>query len=83
MWVVADLDEDYIAKMEDVLAAYEQPDNPQAFGERAGPLALMIAWSRSAMARSGCGNAAIAASTSLSPSAWLARPARRGSDFNS
>jgi len=29
MWVVADLDEDYIAKMEDVLATYEQPYNPQ------------------------------------------------------
>jgi hypothetical protein len=25
MWVVADLDEDYISKMEDVLATYEQP----------------------------------------------------------
>ena len=29
MWVVADLDEDYIAKMEDVLETYEQPYNPQ------------------------------------------------------
>jgi len=29
MWVVADLDEDYIAKMEDVLATYEQPYDPQ------------------------------------------------------
>jgi hypothetical protein len=29
MWVVADLDEDYIAKMEDVLKTYEQPYNPQ------------------------------------------------------
>ena len=29
MWVVADLDEDYIAKMEDVLATYERPYNPQ------------------------------------------------------
>jgi hypothetical protein len=28
MWCVADLDEDYIAKMEDVLEVYEQPDNP-------------------------------------------------------
>ena len=27
--VVADLDEDYIAKMEDVLATYEQPYDPQ------------------------------------------------------
>ena len=30
MWVVADLDEDYIAKMEDVLKMYEQPYDPQA-----------------------------------------------------
>jgi DDE superfamily endonuclease len=29
MWVVANLDEDYIAKMEDVLATYEQPYDPQ------------------------------------------------------
>jgi hypothetical protein len=29
MWVVADLDEDYIAKMEDVLETYEQPYDPQ------------------------------------------------------
>jgi hypothetical protein len=29
MWVVADLDEDYIAKMEDVLEVYEQPYDPQ------------------------------------------------------
>ena len=28
MWCVADLDEDYIAKMEDVLEVYEQPYNP-------------------------------------------------------
>src|SRR2546425_10055783 len=41
----------------------------QVFGERAGALALMIAWSRSALARSGSGIAAIFASTSLSPSA--------------
>ena len=27
--MVADLDEDYIAKMEDVLARYEQPYDPQ------------------------------------------------------
>ena len=25
MWVVADLDDDYIAKMEDVLEVYERP----------------------------------------------------------
>jgi len=29
MWVVADLDEAYIAKMEDVLETYEQPYDPQ------------------------------------------------------
>jgi hypothetical protein len=29
MWVVADLDEDYITKMEDVLTTYEQPFNRQ------------------------------------------------------
>src|SRR5437763_12503848 len=41
----------------------------QVFGDRPGALALMIAWSRSAMARSGSRIAAIFASTSLSPSA--------------
>jgi hypothetical protein len=29
MWVVADLDEEYITKMEDVLAVYERPHDPQ------------------------------------------------------
>src|SRR5438270_1145347 len=29
MWVVADLDDEYIAKMEDVLEVYERPYNPQ------------------------------------------------------
>ena len=29
MWVVADLDDDYIAKMEDVLEVYERPYDPQ------------------------------------------------------
>jgi len=28
MWCVADLSEDYIAKMEDVLGTYEQPYDP-------------------------------------------------------
>jgi hypothetical protein len=52
------------------------------FSERAGPLALMIAWSRLAMARSGCGRGAIFASTSPSPSVLPAcRP--RASAFNS
>src|SRR5438552_1088114 len=41
----------------------------QVFGARAGALAVMIAWSRLAMARSGSCIAAIAASTALSPSA--------------
>src|SRR5438477_5793975 len=41
----------------------------QVFDERAGALALMMAWSRLAMARSGSCIAAIAASTALSPSA--------------
>src|SRR5207247_7975642 len=44
----------------------------QVRGERAGPLAVMMAWSRSAMARSGFGISAIFASTSLSPSALSA-----------
>src|SRR5579859_4803725 len=39
----------------------------QVFGERVGALALMITWSRPAMARSGSSIAAIAASTVLSP----------------
>src|SRR5260221_10528766 len=38
----------------------------QVFGERAGALALMIAWSRLAIARSGAGISAIFASTALS-----------------
>src|SRR4030095_16326027 len=29
MWVVADLDDDYIAKMEDVLEVYNRPYDPQ------------------------------------------------------
>ena len=29
MWVVADLDDDYIAKMEDVLEVYEWPHDPK------------------------------------------------------
>jgi len=29
MWVVADLDDDYISKMEDVLEVYERPYDPQ------------------------------------------------------
>jgi hypothetical protein len=37
----------------------------QVLGDSAGALALMIVWSRSAVARSGCGISAIFASTSL------------------
>src|ERR1700716_165263 len=55
----------------------------QVLGERAGALALMMAWSRSAMARSGFGISAIFASTSLSPSALPARGPRRASAFSS
>jgi hypothetical protein len=29
MWCVADLDAEYVAKMEDVLATYEKPYNPK------------------------------------------------------
>src|SRR3989442_11840320 len=43
----------------------------------------MMAWSRSAMARSGFGISAIFASTSLSPSAFFARGPRRASAFSS
>src|SRR5882757_10549096 len=53
----------------------------QSLGERAGALALMIAWSRSPRARSGPGIAAIVASTALSPSALSARGAGRGAAF--
>src|SRR5438128_2259255 len=55
----------------------------QVLGERAGALALMMVWSRSAMARSGFGISAIFASTSLSPSAFFARGPRRASAFSS
>src|SRR5262245_59078689 len=44
----------------------------QVFGERSGALALMIAWSRLAIARSGYCISAIFASTALSPSALSA-----------
>src|SRR6266487_2470926 len=55
----------------------------QVLGERAGALALMMAWSRSAMARSRSGISAIFASTSLSPSALPARGPRRAAAFSS
>src|SRR5207245_1298205 len=44
----------------------------QSFGESTGALALTIAWSRLARARSAAGNSAIFASTALSPSAFPA-----------
>src|SRR3954471_17028237 len=55
----------------------------QVLGERAGALALTMAWSRSAMTRSGSGISAIFASTSLSPSALPARGPRRAGAFSS
>src|SRR5258708_3703344 len=53
----------------------------QSLGERAGALALMIAWSRSPRVRSGSGIAAIFASTALSPSALSARGPGRAAAF--
>src|SRR5436190_21279914 len=53
----------------------------QSFGERAGALALMIAWSRSPRARSGSDISAIFASTALSPSALSARGPGRAAAF--
>src|SRR5881397_806675 len=55
----------------------------QVLGQRAGALPLMMAWSRSAMARSGFGISAIFASTSRSASACFARGPRRASAFSS
>src|SRR5204863_7182755 len=53
----------------------------QVLGERTGPLALMIAWSRLPMARSGSRISAIFASTALSPSALSARGPRSADAF--
>src|SRR5947209_16046405 len=53
----------------------------QVLGERAGALALMIAWSRLAMARSGSDISAIFARTALSPSALSARGPRPAEVF--
>src|SRR2546422_113558 len=55
----------------------------QVLGERAGALALMIAWSRLPMARSGSRISAIFASTALSPSALSARGPRPADVFSS
>src|SRR5947209_13389605 len=55
----------------------------QSLGERAGALALMMAWSRSPMARSGSGISSIFASTALSPSALSARGPQRADALSS
>src|SRR5205809_2377935 len=55
----------------------------QVLGERVGALALMIAWSRLAMARSGSRISAIFASTALSPSASSPRGPRAADFFRS
>src|SRR6516165_636575 len=53
------------------------------FGERSGTLAMMMAWSRSAIPRSGSVISAIFASRSLSPSALFAPRPRRAAAFRS
>src|SRR2546428_14165684 len=55
----------------------------QSFGERAGALALTIAWSRLAMARSESRISAIFASTAFSPSALSVRGRGRAPDCSS
>src|SRR5438034_1211890 len=55
----------------------------QSLGERAGALALMIAWSRLPMARSGFGISAIFASTALSPSVLSPRGPGRAAALSS
>src|SRR5215469_6206272 len=55
----------------------------QVLGETSGALALMMAWTRSARARSASCSSAIFSSTSLSPSAWAARGPRRAAVFSS
>src|SRR5262249_36320593 len=55
----------------------------QVFGERVGALALMIAWSRSPITRSGSCISAIFSSTALSPSALPPPGPRRASVFSS
>src|SRR5712692_3219873 len=57
-------------KWQTILPSFAYAGIPyQSFGERAGALALMTAWSRLAMARSDSGSSAIFASTALSSSA--------------
>jgi len=60
-----------------------EPNRSEVQFFEAGALALMIAWSRSAMARSGSGISAILARTSLSPPFLSARRPRRASACNS
>src|SRR2546425_8932468 len=55
----------------------------QSLDERAGALALMIAWSRLLIVRSGSGISAIFASTALSPSALSAPGPRLAAAFSS
>src|SRR4029453_6090053 len=55
----------------------------QVFGERAGAVAVMIAWSPSARAAAGAGISAILASTAPPPSALPTRGPRRASAFSS
>src|SRR3989449_10079493 len=55
----------------------------QVLGERAGALALMIAWSRLPMARSGSDISAIFASTALSSTSLSARGPRAADAFSS
>src|SRR3712207_4459250 len=55
----------------------------QVRGVRSGALALIRAWRRSAMPRSGCDISAILVSTSRSPSALLARGPRRAAALSS
>ena len=67
---------DSLAALRARAAALESAAALRVFSEwlardaRAGALALMRAWSRSAMARSGAGISAIFESTSRSPASW-------------
>src|SRR5437868_3867885 len=71
-------------KKQTTLPALEYAGIPyQSLGERNGAVALMMAWSRSAKARSGPAIAAIFASTSLSSPASPALVPGRASAFNS
>ena len=60
MWCVAELNEDYIAKMEDVLEVYERPYDPAATGGLSGREAGHAACRRAAglAGRAGTGGTA-------------------------